>query len=182
MNNKTKKISEKSIFSVKNLALSSMFAALITVTTAFLKIPIPFGYTHAGDSMVFLSATTLANPLGIIASAIGGALADLLAGYPQWAIPTAIIKALNAMPFFICRQALKKKNGDNKIICKGTLLMLIPSVAITFIGYFIANYLMYGIAAAIAEMSMLWIQSTVGVILFVLIGVSLDKIKFKEKI
>ena len=78
-------------------ALTAMFAALIIVTTAYLKIPAPLGYVHIGDSMVYLAASILPGPFGFIAAALGGALADLLAGYPQWAFPTAIIKALNVL-------------------------------------------------------------------------------------
>ena len=77
---------------IKYAAITAMFAALITVTTAYVKIPAPLGYAHAGDSMIYLSASVLPGPLGFAAASIGGGLADLLAGYPQWAIPTAIIQ------------------------------------------------------------------------------------------
>lgn len=39
-------------FNVKLIAITAMCAALITVTTAFIKIPSPLGYSHAGDSMI----------------------------------------------------------------------------------------------------------------------------------
>ena len=104
-----------------------MCAALITVTTAFIKIPSPLGYSHAGDSMIYLAASILPGPFGIIASSIGGALADLISGYPHWAIPTAIIKAVNAVPFVLCRMAMKKRGKDEKIISPSSLLMLIPT-------------------------------------------------------
>ena len=84
-------------FNVKLIAITAMCAALITVTTAFIKIPSPLGYSHAGDSMIYLAARILPGPFGIIASSIGGALADLISGYPHWAIPTAIIKAAIAV-------------------------------------------------------------------------------------
>ena len=83
----------KSKINVKLIAITAMCAALVTVTTAFIKIPSMFGYSHAGDSMIYLAASILPGPYGIIASSIGGALADLISGYPQWAIPTAIIIA-----------------------------------------------------------------------------------------
>ena len=86
---------------IRFAAITAMFAALITVTTAYIKIPAPLGYAHAGDSMIYLAASILPGPFGFAAAAIGGGLADLLAGYPQWAIPTAIIKALNVLPFFL---------------------------------------------------------------------------------
>ena len=88
-------------YNVKLIAITAMCAALITVTTAFIKIPSPLGYSHAGDSRIYLAASILPGPFGIIASSIGGALADLISGYPHWAIPTAIIKAINAVPFVL---------------------------------------------------------------------------------
>lgn len=101
-------------FNVKLIAITAMCAALVTVTTAFIKIPSPLGYSHAGDSMIYLAASILPGHFGIIASSIGGALADLISGYPHWAIPTAIIKALNAVPFVLCRMAMKKRGKDEK--------------------------------------------------------------------
>ena len=71
-------------YNVKLIAITAMCAALITVTTAFIKIPSPLGYSHAGDSMIYLAASILPGPFGIIASSIGGALADLISGYPHW--------------------------------------------------------------------------------------------------
>ena len=65
-------------YNVKLIAITAMCAALITVTTAFIKIPSPLGYSHAGDSMIYLAASILPGPFGIIASSIGGALADLI--------------------------------------------------------------------------------------------------------
>ena len=65
----------------KTIAMSAMFAALVTVTTAFIKIPTPVGgYVHPGDSMVYLAASVLPGPFGLIAAAVGGALADLISG------------------------------------------------------------------------------------------------------
>ena len=127
-------------YNVKLIAITAMCAALITVTTAFIKIPSPLGYSHAGDSMIYLAASILPGPFGIIASSIGGALADLISGYPHWAIPTAIIKAVNAVPFVLCRMAMKKRGKDEKIISPSSLLMLIPTTIVT-IGDSIADCL-----------------------------------------
>ena len=84
---------QKTKYSGKALAVTAMFAALITAATAFIKIPAPLGYAHAGDSVIYLAACILPAPFGFIAASVGGALADLLSGYAVWAIPTAVIKA-----------------------------------------------------------------------------------------
>lgn len=172
----------KSKINVKLLAVTAMCAALITVMTSFIKIPSMFGYAHAGDSMVYFAASILPGPYGIVAASIGGALADLISGYPQWVIPTAIIKAMNTVPFVLCRRALKSKGKDTKIINCSSLLMLIPTTMITVGGYFVANGLMYGFEGAVAELTTWWLQPGVGALIFILLGFALDRIDFKKKL
>ncbi len=86
----------------------------------------------------------------------------MISGYPQWAIPTAIIKAFNAVPFVLCRMAMKKHGKDNKIINWSSLLMLIPTTMVTVGGYFIANGLMYGFEGAVAELCYLVVTAGYG--------------------
>ena len=167
---------------IKYAAITAMFAALITVTTAYIKIPAPLGYAHAGDSMIYLAASVLPGPLGFAAAAVGGGLADLLAGYPQWAIPTAIIKALNLLPFFLIKLALKNSPKLDKIISLPNLLMLIPTTIVTIGGYFVANALLYDTAAAIAEILPNLVQASVGAGIFIVLGTSLDAVHFKSRI
>jgi uncharacterized repeat protein (TIGR04002 family) len=183
MTNLTKTKSQSQINStLLLLVLSAMFAALIAVVTAFIKIPSPLGYTHAGDSMIYLAACVLPAPYGVAAAAIGGGLADLLAGYPHWAIPTAIIKSLNVVPFIIARYYLKKKDRDNKIITVPTIISIIPTSAVTIFGYLFANALLYDWASAIAEMPTCWVQPTAGAVLYLVVGIALDKMNFKSKL
>ena len=159
-----------------------MLAALIVVTTAYIKVPAPLGYTHIGDSMVYLAAVLLPGPYGFFAASIGGALADLLAGYPQWALPTAIIKTLNVLPFFLVRLTVKKADSFDRIINLPNLIMLVPAALVTLGGYFVANTLLYDVSAAIAELLPNLIQATASSIVFVVTGVSLDAIKFKSRL
>ena len=178
----TIKTADKKRVNTKSIALGAVFAALITVATAFIRIPAPLGYAHAGDSMVYLTASVLPGPLGFIAAAIGGALADLLAGEAVWAIPTAIIKALNVLPFFITRKVLSKKNKDGKILHISLIVPLIISSAITVGGYFAAECVLYDLSAAAAEIPFNIMQSAVGSVLFVALGLALDAVGFKQKI
>lgn len=179
MNNQN--VKSMSSVNVKLITVTAMFATLVTVTTAFIKIPSPLGYSHAGDSMIYLGASVLPGPFGIIAASIGGALADLISGYPQWAIPTAIIKAFNALPFVICGIILKKHGKGEKIINIPNLLMLIPTTIVTVGGYFLANGLMYGWAGAIGELATWWLQPGVGALIYIAVGLGLDAVKFKQK-
>ncbi len=167
---------------VRILTLTAMFSALVTVTTAFIKIPTALGYFHPGDSMVYLSACVLPGPYGILASSIGGALADLISGYPQWILPTLIIKALNALPFVICRHFLKKAGRDGKIINIPNLAMLLPTTFFTVFGYFAGNWILYDWGGAVAELALWWVQPAVGAVVFIALGLGLDALKFKQKI
>ncbi len=173
---------KKNSETLKTVTLSAMFAALVTVTTAFIKIPTPLGYVHAGDSMVYLSATVLPGPFGIIAGSIGGGLADLISGYPYWAVPTMIIKALNVLPFFLCRLALKNSPRSRKIVNLPNLLMIIPASIITLGGYLLADWFFYDLSAAVADLIPNLMQVIVAAVLYVAFGLSLDAISFKQKL
>lgn len=167
---------------IRYAAITAMFAALITVTTAYIKIPAPLGYAHAGDSMIYLAASILPGSFGFAAAGIGGGLADLLAGYPQWAIPTAIIKTLNVLPFFLIKLAIKNSPKIEKIISLPNLLMLIPTTIVTIGGYFVANALLYDTTAAIAEILPNLVQAGVGAGIFIVLGTALDAVHFKKKV
>lgn len=166
----------------KLLAVSAMFAALITVTTAFIKIPAPTGYAHAGDAAVYLTACVLPAPFGFIAAAIGGGLADLFSGYAVWVLPTAIIKALTVLPFWLVRIFLNKKNKDDKLLRLPILAALVFAGAITVGGYFLAECVMYDPGAAAAEVAFNLMQSLVGTALFLAMGAALDAVRFKQRI
>lgn len=165
---------------VKLLTFTAMFAALIAVMTAFIKIPTALGYSHAGDSIIYLAACILPGPYGFVAASIGGAIADIISGYAIWAIPTAIIKPINVLPFFICRYFLKKADKDDKIINLWTLLMIIPTTIVTVGCYFVANCILYDFGAAVAELVTWYLQPGVGMVLFIALGAGLDAIGFKK--
>ena len=86
---------------VRYLSITAVFAALITIMTAYvfhIPVPIAGGYMHFGDSLIYLAAAVLPTPYAMLAAAIGGGLADLLTA-PMWALPTMVIKALITLPF-----------------------------------------------------------------------------------
>ena len=166
---------------VFKVCLTGIMAAIIAVFTAFVKIPtgINEGYVHVGDSMIYI-ASCLLGPLGIVSAAIGGALADILAGAAIWAIPTAIIKALNALPFVLMQSLYKKKTGGNKIINKYSSPMVLVSGVITIGGYYIAEGLMYSWASALTSVPFSIIQAVGSAIVFVLVGLALDAVKIQK--
>ena len=164
------------------LVLTALFAALTTVLTMTVKIPTITGYVHPGDSMIYLGASILPGPYGIIAGAIGGGLADLLSGYPHWIIPSAIIKALNAVPFILAFYIRKKRGKSDRIINPLSLTALVPSSLITILGYFIAHLFMKDWAYAVTAVPNELFQVLAAAIIFTALGFGLDGIRFKTKV
>ncbi|WP_293967412.1 TIGR04002 family protein [uncultured Eubacterium sp.] len=168
---------------VKKICLTGLMAAMVTVCTAFIKIPtgINAGYLHFGDSMIYISGCIL-GPWALLASAIGGALADILAGSPQWAIATAIIKALNAVPFVIMAAEYKKKNNTVKVVNKYTSPMVIVSGLITVFGYLLAEGIMYSFPSALTSVPFSIVQAVGSAIIFFVVGKIFDKANLQKYI
>ena len=165
----------------KKITIAAIFTALVAVMTAFIKIPtgINEGYLHFGDSMIYL-AGCLVGPYATIAAAVGGALADILAGAAIWALPTAIIKLCNSIPFIIATAHYVKKKGCHKIIHPSTVLMTVISGLITIFGYYIAEGLMFSFEAALISSWIGIIQPVGGAVIFIVVGCALDKIKIQK--
>lgn len=83
----------------RKFVLTGLMTSLVFVLTFIFPIPVPFtsGYIHLGDSMIYISVIILGPFFGAFASGVGSMLADLLAGYAQYAIPTLIIKSTMAL-------------------------------------------------------------------------------------
>ncbi|MDO4363989.1 MAG: ECF transporter S component, partial [Clostridia bacterium] len=98
-------------------------------------------------------------------------------GAPQWAPATAIIKAINAVPFI-----LVVRNTNHKIITKWTVLMTVVSGLWSIGGYLLAEGLMYSFPSALTSVPFTCIQAVGSAIVFVIVGAILDKIKIQKYI
>ena len=165
---------------VKKICLTGLMAALITVCTAFIKIPtgINSGYLHFGDSMIYIAGCIL-GPWAALAAAVGGALADVLAGAPQWAVATAIIKAVNAVPFILATASYNKKKPP-KIVNVTTLIMTVVSGLITIFGYLLAEGIMYSFPSALTSVPFSIVQAVGSAVIFAIVGKILDQIKIHK--
>jgi Predicted membrane protein len=159
----------------KNYIYAALFAAIIFVCTAFIKIPMPGvgGYVHLGDTFIYLAASFLPFPFALYAAAIGAAFADVSLGYiTTWAPFTFVIKALMAFCFTSkAKTLLNKRNG----------IALFFAALINVGGYYIAEVVLYGnVYSPIASVPFNLIQSVGGSVFFVICAVALDKIKIKS--
>ena len=151
------------------MIFTALFAALIFIATTYLKLPLPFmGYVHLGDSLIFLAATLLA-PTYACAAAIGSGLADVIGGFPQYALVTILLKDLTAL-CFSARQ--------EKCIKARNIIALIPAIMINAGGYYLFEVFLYGgFIPPLANLPFNVMQSVINGIIFVLIGMIIDKTK-----
>lgn len=162
---------------LKNLTFTALLAAMITIFTAYIcHIPVGSngGYIHFGDSLIYIAACLLPWPYAMAAAAIGGGLADILTA-PIWAPATIIIKALISIPF---------TNKSSKIVTARNVISTIIAFVISATGYAIAE-------AVITQTNILVvlpasvpgsvIQSGESAIIFIILGLVLDKMGFKKR-
>lgn len=130
------------------IVLTALFAALTCVATMFIRIPSPTsGYLNLGDGIVLLSAFLLGPLYGTLAAGIGSMLADLLAGYPAYALGTLVIKALTALVAgAVYRRVLRDRGPLPRILVAG-----VCGEVLMTLGYFVYSgiFLSYGIGAAV---------------------------------
>lgn len=153
-------------------------AAIICITTAYiLHIPTPNGgYIHIGDSMVYLAAAMLPFPFGIIASAIGGGMADLLSAATIYIIPTVIIKSLNASCIYM-------SGKHDKLLTKKTAAASLLSGVFTVGGYYLAEVVISSsFAAPVVSIVPNIIQAVSSAFIFIVFAYALDKAKVTERL
>ncbi len=158
----------------KNICFSAMFAAMIFALT-MLHMPIGAGgYIHVGDSVIYIAALLMGGPWSFISAAIGAACADLVSGVAVYAIPSAIIKVLIAVPFVL----IAKK--DTKLLSIRTAAFTILSGIITILGYFLTDLVVYR-AGAVADLPANVIQAVGSAVVFVILAFALDRADIKNR-
>ena len=159
---------------IKLMCLAGIFTAVVFVFTAYLHIPSHTGYTHVGDGFIYLAACLLPLPYAMFVGAGGALLADCLTGFAIWAPGSIIIKTA-AVLFF----SRKSKN----IICLRNILALIPAWVLCIGGYYLYEALITGnFVSPLAGIPGYITQSLLSSILFVAVGLAMDKLNIKPMI
>lgn len=155
---------------VKQLALGGLLASLVLLATWQLKVPTAIGYIHLGDGVIFLSAMLMGNFAALVAG-VGSALADLMAGYPQYIIPTFIIKA--AMGLLAARLTLSGKHIRNAFVFAIAECIMVG-------GYFLFELFYYkNWGSAVGSVPFNLLQGIAGVALGVVFSLYLPHLKKK---
>lgn len=134
---------------IRILVASGILAAVIFVLTAFLRIPIPAGYIHLGDTGVFFAAMLLPPGVAAVCAGLGSALADLI-GFPAYVPVTFAVKGLTALVFALL---WRRKNRLRYLAFLAVLV--IP------VGYFLFELILYRNFAWV-DLPLNLLQSVVG--------------------
>ena len=81
------------------VAIAAIMIAVTTVSTMVLRIPIPAtqGYFNFSDVAIYFAAFAFGPWIGFVAGGIGAAIADLMGGFPQWAVLTFLAHGLEGL-------------------------------------------------------------------------------------
>lgn len=85
-------VTRRQAFSARELCVTAVMTALVFLATFVPRIPIPLGYAHLGDAVIFLLALLLGRREALIAACLGSALSDVMGGFFPWVVPTLFIK------------------------------------------------------------------------------------------
>ena len=139
------------------LTTTALMAAVVFVATYAVRIPMPIasgGYINIGDAPVYFAAALLGGPGGMIAAAVGSALADLSAGYVWYIIPTAVVKGLMGL---VCGK-LMERAGFARFLVAAAI-----GGAIMVAGYAIFETGMFNVYQALAAVPFNLVQLGCGV-------------------
>ncbi|MEA3407102.1 MAG: ECF transporter S component [Chloroflexota bacterium] len=138
------------------IAITAIMIAVVAVFTMVARVPIPAtqGYFNLSDVAIYFSAFSFGPWIGLIAGGVGAALADLLGGYPQWAILTFLAHGLEGL----VAGALGRDRGFLGLVvawAAGALVMM----ALYFLG---EGFVLTGWGPALTELPVNLLQNVVG--------------------
>lgn len=159
----------------KQITLAALAIAVVCVSTMVIQIPIPLGYMHLGNCCILLFGVFFSRAIGMLAGGVGSCLADLLSGYPQWILPTLIIKGI--MGYAIAALS-KDKSGSVHMASWRTLLASVVGIIIMIAGYTVAGTILYGsVASGLAQVPGLAMEGVLGMVLFYAAGFAFEAAK-----
>ncbi len=156
--------------------MTALSIALVCLSTIMIQIPIPLGYMHLGNVCILLVSCYLGPVPGLLAAGLGSAMADLLT-YPQWALPTLLIKSLMGLAIGLAARG----NYAGKTRPARTMAASATGIVIMILGYFLAGSLLYGsFAAGAAQIPGLTFEGVLAIVLFSVLDAPLKAVHFPQ--
>ena len=161
-------------FGTREIAAIGVMGALTCIATMLFTFPIPAtsGYFNFGDAIVMSTALIFGPIIGALAGGLGSGLADLLGGWFNWVIFTAVIKG--AEGYIAGRIA-----GDPQTrTYVRTITAWFTGALVMVLGYFIVQVFMYGFGAALTEAPFNLVQMAVAGIVGIPVSIAVkDRLK-----
>lgn len=159
---------ERAFLTPVDIAMIAVFSALTAVLTSTTGIMLPSptgGYTHIGDTAIYIASLLFGSRVGGLVGIIGPVAADLFVGYPRWFVT---VLAHGAQGFI---SGLGK--GRNTILQAALLLFagfIMSSV------YFLVNVYIKGLPiAVISYVRDLFGQSLISIIISLILAKGVEK-------
>jgi uncharacterized membrane protein len=176
---------------VNNKTLSivqvALMIAITTLVTMTVRVPTYAGYTHLGDSMIFLAVVLLGKRKAVVSSALGMCLADILSGYLVWAPFTLIIKGSMAL---VAALIIYRGKQDGNNIANNILGFVVAGIWMVFAYYiagaFITSFLLsehvtfaQGLIVSLKDVPANVVEVLVGIALAVPLSKMIKKTNYK---
>lgn len=161
----------------------ALMIAMTTLVTMTVRIPIFSGYTHLGDSMVFLAAILLGRKKAFVSASVGMMLSDILSGYLIWSPFTFVIKGVMAL----IAGTIAYRNGKNGEDFTNNTIAFIAAGVWMVLGYLVASgfitaYLMsqnvtfiQGIIVSLRDVPANCLEAAAGIIIALPLGKLIKK-------
>ncbi len=158
---------------IRRLVMGGLMAAMTFVCTLAVRIPVPgtHGYVNFGDGALMLAGLLFGPQVGFAAGAIGSALADISGGYAVYAPATFIVKGSEALIVAL----IAHKGFKEKPLTLRTFVGLAAGGIVLVSGYCVADWLMFGLPAAIAGVAANCGQAVAGAVIALTAGMPLRK-------
>ncbi len=123
------------------LAISSVMVAIVVVFTLIIRYPTPAGYLNLSDVAIIFASFSFGPFVGLLAGGLGTALADLIAGYPQYIPISFVVHGLEGLVIGLIAKFILKRNVKYPYY----ILSFILTVIIVAIGYYLLESIfLYG--------------------------------------
>jgi len=172
------------------MVLSGVFIAIVFLSTYFTRVPTPLpgGYFNLGDASIMTAAVLLGPVTGLIAGAVGSALADLAAGAFLFIPVTFIVKGLEGLVTGLITVKLRKKGVAGAPYHFLLAFAVFVGAIIIVSGYFFAEAFVlgafdpaFGLTAATAELLPNTIQAVLSavfgyILILIILKIRSDKL------
>ncbi|MBY5035184.1 ECF transporter S component [Streptococcus gallolyticus] len=129
---------------LRDLAETSLFAALIFVSVYALRIPVGAQFIHFGNALVVVGVLLFGAKKGATAAALGLGIFDLVTGYASVAWITILESLIVCLVLYVVyEKALKQNDKTANVIAVG-VLAAVTKIVLNLIKYTIMGSLVGG--------------------------------------